>query len=318
MGFGAKPQLDEGMKQLSKFYSGFVSIIGRPNVGKSTILNYILGEKIAIVSNKPQTTRNQIRGVLTQEGCQAVFIDTPGITKPNSKLGRYMAREAKNALNAVDVVLFVVLPSAYIGPGDMEIIERLRHIDSSVFLVINKIDTVVREKLLEVIGAYRDYMEFDEVVPVSASRGDNMDELLSAVKARLPEGPKYFPDDMLTDQPERQLAAELIREKLLILLEDELPHGTAVEILSMTKRQSGGSRQGKELIDIDATIYCEKASHKGMIIGAGGAKLKMVGTKARADIERLLGSTIYLWLWVKVKKGWRDNDFILRNFGYEE
>lgn len=297
---------------MSKFYSGFVSIIGRPNVGKSTLMNYLLGEKIAIVSNKPQTTRNQIRGVLTEGDYQAVFIDTPGMHKPKSKLGEYMAREAENALDAVDVVLFVVEPSAHIGAGDMRIIERLKQSDSSVFLLINKIDTVAREKLLEVIDAYRSAFEFDEVVPVSALHGDNIEALHREIKSRLPEGPKYFPDDTLTDQPERQIAAELIREKLLMLLDDELPHGTAVEILSMKKRD------GKDMIDMDATIYCERASHKGMIIGKHGAKLKVVGAQARRDIERLLGSPIYLQLWVKVKKGWRDSNFMLRNFGYEE
>jgi GTP-binding protein Era len=287
-------------------------------------MNYLLGEKVAIVTNKPQTTRNQIRGVVTEGDYQAVFIDTPGIHKPQSKLGEYMAREVESALDAVDVVLFLVEPSANIGPGDTRIIERLKHIDSSVFLVINKIDTVPREKLLEVIEAYRSHFEFAEVVPVSATRGDNMDTLMTAIKSRFPEGPKYFPDDMLTDQPERQIAAELIREKLLMLLDEELPHGTAVEIITMKKRErddhqpDSGRRSVKDIIDMDATIYCERASHKGMIIGKQGAKLKQVGAQARADIERLLGSPVYLQLWVKVKKGWRDSDFMLRNFGYEQ
>ncbi|MCL2699744.1 MAG: GTPase Era [Defluviitaleaceae bacterium] len=296
---------------MTKFNSGFVSIIGRPNVGKSTLMNRLLGEKVAIVTNKPQTTRNQIRGVLTEDDYQAVFIDTPGIHRPKSKLGEYMTREAESSLDAVDVVLFVVEPSANIGPGDMFIIERLKHItDSSVFLVINKIDNIAREKQLAVIDAYRGQMDFDEIIPISATRGDNTDALQSAIKARLPEGPKYFPDDTLTDQPERLIAAELIREKLLILLDDELPHGTAVEITAMKERP------GKNLIDMDATIYCERASHKGMIIGKQGAKLKSVGARARADIERLLGTPVYLQLWVKVKKNWRDSDFMLRSFGY--
>jgi len=301
---------------MNKFCSGFVSIIGRPNVGKSTLMNYLLGEKVAIVTNKPQTTRNRIRGVLTEDDYQVVFIDTPGIHKPKSKLGRYMAREAESALDGMDVVLFLVEPSASVGYGDMMIIERLKHVDSSIFLVINKIDLVARGKLLGVIDAYRNHFEFDEVVPVSAALGCNMDVLQAVIKSHLSEGPKYFPDDMLTDQPERQLAAELIREKLLMLLNDELPHGTAVEITSMKKRDNDSMKPGKDLIDVDATVYCERASHKGMIIGKQGAKLKAVGAQAREDIERLLGTPIYLQLWVKVKKGWRESDFMLRSFGY--
>jgi len=293
-----------------KFYSGFISIIGRPNVGKSTLLNRFTGEKVAIVSDKPQTTRNKIRSIITGEDYQIIFIDTPGIHTPKSKLGEFMVGSAETALNEVDCILFLIEPDKKCGPGDMGIIERLKRVKTSVFLVINKIDTVRKEDLLEVIDTYRKLYDFAEIIPISALGGENADTLMSAIRKTLQEGPMYFPADMMTDQPERQICAEIIREKLLHVLEDEIPHGIAVEIMSLKLRPD------KEIIDIEATIYCEKDSHKGIVIGKGGKVLKKVGTGARHDIERLLGSPINLQLWVKVKKDWRDSDFLLKNFGY--
>jgi len=293
-----------------KFYSGFVSIIGRPNVGKSTLINRFTGEKVAIVSDKPQTTRNKIRSVVTDENYQIIFIDTPGIHVPKSKLGKFMVGSAESALNEVDCVLFLIEPDKKCGPGDLSIIERLNKVKTPVFLVINKIDQIKKEAILEVIDTYRKLYDFAEIIPISAVSGDNVDTLLDAIRKNLPEGPMYFPADTMTDQPERQICAEIIREKLLHVLEDELPHGIAVEIMSLK------ARNNKEMVDIEATIYCDKESHKGMVIGKGGAVLKDVGMKARLDIERLLGSKINLKLWVKVKKDWRDSDFLLKNFGY--
>ena len=294
-----------------KFYSGFVSLVGRPNVGKSTLMNRLIGEKIAIISNKPQTTRNRVQSILTKNDFQIVFIDTPGIHRPRHKLGEYMVKSAETTLNEVDAVLMLIEPSDKILEADRLIIEKFAKVKSPVILVINKIDTVERERVFKVIDEYRKLYDFAEIVPISAFEGTNTDELLSVIRKYLPEGPQYFPSDMVTDQPERQIASEIIREKALRLLEDEIPHGIAVEITEMKKRKEGN------LVDVRATIFCEKDSHKGIIIGKHGDMLKKIGTKARGDIERLLGSPIYLELWVKVKKDWRDSDFLLKNFGYD-
>jgi len=294
-----------------KFYSGFVSLVGRPNVGKSTLMNRLIGEKIAIISNKPQTTRNRVQSILTKDDFQIVFIDTPGIHRPRHKLGEYMVKSAETTLNEVDAVLMLIEPMDKILETDRLIIEKFAKVKSPVILVINKIDTVERERVFKVIDEYRKLYDFAEIVPISAFEGTNTDELLSVIRKYLPEGPQYFPSDMVTDQPERQIASEIIREKALRLLEDEIPHGIAVEITEMKKRKEGN------LVDVRATIFCEKDSHKGIIIGKHGDMLKKIGTKARGDIERLLGSPIYLELWVKVKKDWRDSDFLLKNFGYD-
>lgn len=293
------------------FHSGFVTLAGRPNTGKSTLMNLLIGEKISIVSAKPQTTRNTIRCVLTQEDYQIVFLDTPGLHSPKSKLGQYMQKSAETALDEIDCLLYLVEPRDKISESDIAIIEKLKKAQSPVCLVINKIDTVPKDKLLTVIDRYKDKMQFAEIIPVSALKSQNIDRLLQAILQYLPEGPRYFPDDMITDQPERQIAAELIREKTLELMQDEVPHGIAVEVV-MKKRQ------GRELVDTDATIYCERDSHKGMIIGKNGAMLKKIGSRARADIERLLGSQINLQLWVKVKKDWRDNERMLKMLDYWE
>ena len=294
-----------------KFYSGFVSLVGRPNVGKSTLMNRLIGEKIAIISNKPQTTRNRVQSILTKDDFQIVFIDTPGIHRPRHKLGEYMVKSAETTLNEVDAVLMLIEPTDKILEADRLIIEKFAKVKSPVILVINKIDTVDRERVFKVIDEYRKLYDFAEIVPISAFEGTNTDELLSVIRKYLPEGPQYFPSDMVTDQPERQIASEIIREKALRLLEDEIPHGIAVEITEMKKRKEGN------LVDVRATIFCEKDSHKGIIIGKHGDMLKKIGTKARGDIERLLGPPIYLELWVKVKKDWRDSDFLLKNFGYD-
>ena len=294
-----------------KFQSGFVSLVGRPNVGKSTLMNHFIGEKIAIISNKPQTTRNKITSILTKEHFQCVFIDTPGIHKPKHKLGEYMVKSAENALNEVDVVLMLIEPTERVLEMDKYVIQRSKTVKTPVVLVINKIHTIEKQKLLKVIDQYRQIYDFAEVVPISAIKGQNTESLLHVIEKYLPEGPQYFPEDMVTDQPERQIVAEIIREKALHLLEDEIPHGIAVEITSMKKRPN------KNLVDVEATIYCEKESHKGIIIGKQGSMLKKIGSRARIDAERLLGSPIYLQLWVKVKKDWRDSDFLLKNFGYD-
>lgn len=289
----------------------FAALVGRPNVGKSTLMNRLIGEKIAIISNKPQTTRNRVQSILTKDDFQIVFIDTPGIHRPRHKLGEYMVKSAETTLNEVDAVLMLIEPSDKILEADRLIIEKFAKVKSPVILVINKIDTVDRERVFKVIDEYRKLYDFAEIVPISAFEGTNTDELLSVIRKYLPEGPQYFPSDMVTDQPERQIASEIIREKALRLLEDEIPHGIAVEITEMKKRKEGN------LVDVRATIFCEKDSHKGIIIGKHGDMLKKIGTKARGDIERLLGSPIYLELWVKVKKDWRDSDFLLKNFGYD-
>ncbi len=291
--------------------SGFISLVGRPNVGKSTLMNHLIGEKIAIISNKPQTTRNKITSILTKEDFQCIFIDTPGIHKPKHKLGEYMVKAAENALNEIDVVLMLIEPTEKVLEKDKYVIERLKNVKTPVILVINKIDTIEKEKLLQVIDNYRQLYPFAEVVPISAIKGQNTAELLKVIQQYLSEGPQYFPEDMVTDQPERQIVSEIIREKALHLLEDEIPHGIAVEVTAMKKREN------KNLVDVQATIYCEKESHKGIVIGKQGSMLKKIGSRSRTDVERLLGSPIYLQLWVKVKKDWRDSDFLLKNFGYD-
>lgn len=293
------------------FKSGFVSIIGRPNVGKSTLMNKLIGEKVAIMSNKPQTTRNRIQTVLTTEAFQAVFIDTPGIHTPKNKLGEFMVKSAITTLNEVDVVFYLVEADPFIGKVDAEIIERLKHIETPVFLCINKIDSVSKETVLETIDAYRKAYDFKEIIPISAYEGLNLQAILKTMPVYLPEGPQFFPSDMLTDQPERQIVAEIIREKALHLLDKEIPHGIAVEIETMKRRDKG------HVVDIEATIVCERDSHKRIIIGKQGQMIKDIGTKARYDIERLLGSKIYLTLWVKIKKNWRDSDFLIKNYGYD-
>ncbi|NLK97422.1 GTPase Era [Defluviitalea saccharophila] len=295
----------------SEFRSGFVTLIGRPNVGKSTLMNQLVGEKIAIMSDKPQTTRNRIQSILTKEDFQVVFIDTPGIHKPKHKLGRYMVKVAETTLNEVDIVLMLVEPTTTIGQGDRIVLAALENVKTPVILVINKIDTIEKQALLEVIDSYKDAYNFAEIIPISAYTGENCDRLLEVIRERLPEGPQYFPADMITDQPEKQLVGELIREKALHLLQQEIPHGIAVEIESMK------SREGQDIIDINAVIYCERDSHKAIIIGKQGSMLKQIGSRSRRDIERLLGSKVFLDIWVKVKKNWRDDDFILKNFGFD-
>lgn len=295
-----------------EFKSGFVSLIGRPNVGKSTLMNSLVGEKIAITSNKPQTTRNKIQSILTEEDSQIIFVDTPGMHKSKSKLGDYMQKSAQTTLGEVDIVLLLIEPDRNIGSGDRAIIENLAKIKTPVFLVINKIDTIPKDQILKVIDEYRKAYDFKEIIPISAIQSENIDTLKDTVKKYLPEGPQFFPEDMITDQPERQIVAEIIREKVLQLVQEEIPHGVAVEIMNMKKREN------KDIVDIEATIYCEKDSHKGIIIGKQGVMLKEIGSRGRRDIQRLLGSKVYLQLWIKVKKGWRDNDFLLRNFGYDK
>lgn len=294
-----------------KFYSGFVSLIGRPNVGKSTLMNRLIGEKIAIISPKPQTTRNKIQSILTKDDYQVIFIDTPGIHKPKHKLGQYMVKSAETTMNEVDLLLMLIEPNEKVLEVDNYIIERLNQVKTPVVLIINKIDTVEREKILKIIDVYSKIYNFSEIIPISAMKGTNTDLLLETIKKYLPEGPKYFPEDMITDQPERQIVSEIIREKALQLLQEEIPHGIAVEIFSMKKREN------QNLVDIEATIYCEKDSHKGIIIGKQGAMLKKIGSRARTDIQNLLGTPVFLQIWVKVKKDWRDSDFLLKNFGYD-
>ena len=292
------------------FKSGFVTLIGRPNVGKSTLMNCIIGQKIAITSNKPQTTRNRIQTVYTSEEGQIVFLDTPGIHKAKNKLGDYMVTVAEKTLSEVDVILWLVEPSNFIGAGERHIIEQLKKGKTPVILVINKIDTVKKEQLLEYIDTYRKEYDFAEIVPVSALKAENIKELLKCIMKYLPYGPAFYDEDTVTDQPVRQIVAELIREKTLRLLSDEIPHGVAVSIESMKYK--------KNIVDIEATIFCERDSHKGIIIGKNGAMLKKIGFMARRDIEELLEKQANLQLWVKVKKDWRDSDFLLKNFGYQE
>ncbi|MCL2841672.1 MAG: GTPase Era [Defluviitaleaceae bacterium] len=297
-----------------QFYSGFVTLLGRPNVGKSTLMNHFVGEKISIVSNKPQTTRNKIRSILTGEDYQIVFIDTPGIHKPTTKLGNFMIKSATNALDEADAVIYMVEPREKMHDGDKAIIESFANVKTPIFLGINKVDTVDKPGLLKMIEQYSGAYPFAEIIPLSALTGENAQALLGAIRKTLPIGPMYFPEDQITDQPERAITAEIIREKALSFLQEEIPHGLAVEITGMKPRGSAED----SLIDVGATIFCERESHKAIVIGKQGAMLKKIGSAARRDIERLLGSPIFLELWVKVKKNWRDNDFLLKNFGYSD
>lgn len=292
-----------------QFKSGFATLIGRPNVGKSTLMNTLIGQKIAITSNKPQTTRNRIQTVYTSEEGQIVFLDTPGIYKAKNKLGDYMVNVAQRTLSEVDVILWLVEPGDYIGAGERHIIEQLKNTKTPVILVINKIDTVKKELILTYIDAYRKELDFAEIVPVSALKKDGMDVLITCIMKYLPYGEPFYDEDTVTDQPMRQIVAELIREKALKCLEEEIPHGIAVTIEQMKYR--------KRIVDIEATIICEKDSHKGIIIGRQGSMLKKIGSMARPDIEELVESQVNLKLWVKVKKDWRDSDFLLKNFGYD-
>ena len=294
------------------FRSGFVTLIGRPNVGKSTLMNHLIGQKIAITSNKPQTTRNRIKTVYTDERGQIIFLDTPGIHKAKNKLGEYMVNAAESTLTEVDAILWLVEPTTFIGAGERHIIDELNKTKTPVILVINKIDTVKKEAIAACIETYKTEYEFQEIIPVSALRDQNTERLQQLLFDLLPEGPMYYDEDTVTDQPERQIAAEIIREKALRLLDDEIPHGIAVAIDRMKERPGG------TMVDIDATIVCERDSHKGIIIGKQGTMLKRIGTDARKEIELLFEYRVNLKLWVKVKKDWRDSDFLIKNYGYRE
>lgn len=291
-----------------QYKAGFAALIGRPNVGKSTLMNHLIGQKIAITSSKPQTTRNRIQTVYTDEEGQIVFLDTPGIHKAKNKLGDYMVGVAQRTLTEVDVILWLVEPTNYIGAGEQYIIEQLKKTKTPKILVINKVDTVKKGEVLEFIDTYRKQLDFEEIVPVSALKGTNTDSLLSCIFKYLPYGEAFYDEDTVTDQPIRQIVSELIREKALRLLSDEIPHGIAVSVDSMKYREN--------IVDIDATIVCERDSHKGIIIGKGGSMLKKIGMQARPDIEDLVEMQVNLQLWVKVKKDWRDSDFLMKNFGY--
>lgn len=298
---------------MTELKTGFVTLIGRPNVGKSTLMNHIIGQKIAITSNKPQTTRNKIQTVYTdEEKGQIVFVDTPGIHKATNKLGEYMVNVAEHSLKDVDVVLWLVEPSNFIGAGEQHIIEKLSKVKTPVILVINKIDSVKKEEVLSFIDTYQKAGHFDEIVPVSARNGDNVDELIDVIFKYLPYGPMFYDPDTITDQPEKQIVAEMIREKALHALKEEVPHGIAVVVDQMKKRK------GQKFFDIDATIICERDSHKGIIIGKQGSMLKKIGSNARYEIEHMLDAKVNLKLWVKVKKDWRDDDVLMKNFGYDK
>ena len=288
-----------------------VSVVGRPNVGKSTLTNKLVGQKVAIVSSKPQTTRTRITGLLNKNGTQYVFLDTPGLHKPRTQLGDYMCKVVTDTVSEVDAAMLVVEPIANIGPVEESLIAQIKAHHMPAVLVINKIDTVKKEELLNVIATYAAAHEFEAVVPISARTGEGLDDLLGELSKYAIEGPQLFPEDMVSDQPERQLVAEIIREKMLRLLDREVPHGVAVGIERWHEREDG-------LVEINAVIYCEKASHKGIIIGKQGAMLREIGKQARGDIERMLDAKVYLELWVKVKEGWRNNQYQMRNFGYEE
>ncbi len=293
-----------------KFKSGFVTLIGRPNVGKSTLMNTLVGQKVAIMSKKPQTTRNRIQAILNLDDGQIVFVDTPGIHKAKNKLGQYMDNVAEHSMNDVDIICWLVEPTTYIGQGEEHILKQLGKVKVPVILVINKIDSVGEEEVAAAINTYKDRYDFAEIVPVSARTGKNTDELIQVLLKYLPYGPRYYDEDTVTDQPERQMVAELIREKALHCLEQEIPHGIAVSIDRMEKKN--------KIMQIDATIICEKDSHKGIIIGKNGAMLKKIGSTARYEIEKLLDCQVNLQLWVKVKKNWRDSDYLVKNFGYKE
>ncbi|MCH4887712.1 GTPase Era [Acidaminobacter sp. JC074] len=292
------------------FKSGFVTIVGRPNVGKSTLLNHILGEKIAIMSDKPQTTRNKIMAIHQREESQVIFMDTPGMHKPKHKLGEYMMKAATETLKEVDLVLFMVDDSKKIGPGDQWILDTLKEAKVKVYLIINKMDLLAIEDYAQIVENYKAYDFIEEIIGLSAINNKNVDVLMDKIIDALPEGPMYYPDDMITDQPEKVIVGEIIREKILHYIRDEIPHGVAVEVEKMRKRENS------EIYDIEATIICEKNSHKGILIGKGGRKLKGIGKSAREDIERFLDMKVFLQLWVKVRPGWRDNDMQLKNLGY--
>lgn len=291
--------------------AAMITVCGRPNVGKSTLTNTLVGEKIAIVSNKPQTTRNRICAVVTKGNTQFVFMDTPGFHKPRTRLGDYMVNVVRESVADVDAVMLLVEPLPNIGKQEQELIARFKETGVPALLVINKIDTVQRAELLEVMAVYSAAYEFDAIIPISAKTGEGVDELLAELSKYAVDGPQLFPDDMISDQPEKQICAELVREKLLLCLDKEIPHGTAVEVTRFSERDDG-------IIDMDVTIYCEKASHKGIIIGKKGAMLKKIGELARADIEAFMGTKVFLQTWVKVKENWRDSQAQLRNFGFTE
>jgi GTP-binding protein Era len=296
----------------AKFKSGFATLIGRPNVGKSTLMNHLIGQKIAITSNKPQTTRNRIQTVYTSREGQIIFLDTPGIHKAKNKLGEYMVNVAERTLQEVDVVLWLVEPTDFIGKGELHIAKQLEKSNVPVILIMNKMDTVDKKEIARFMDGYRGLLDFADMIPVSALRSVNIDKVLRAIFKYLPYGPKYYDDDTVTDQPQRQIAAELIREKALRCLEEEIPHGIAVSIEQMKEREDG------MIMDIEATIICERESHKGIIIGKGGAMLRRIGSQARREIEKMLEMQVNLQLWVKVKKDWRDSDFMIKNFGYDK
>ena len=296
---------------MDKTKSGMIAIVGRPNVGKSTLTNALVGEKIAIVTNKPQTTRNRICAILNRGESQFVFLDTPGLHRARTRLGEYMVGVVRQSVADVDAVLLLVEPIANVGAPEEELIQRIKALDMPAVLAVNKIDTVKKDELLAVIQTYAQAHAFAAIVPISAKDGEGVDELLEVLERFLPEGPRLFPEDMITDQPERVLCAEIVREKLLLCLDKEIPHGTAVEVTKFSQREDG-------MIDLDATIYCEKNSHKGIIIGKGGAMLKKISTLAREDIERFMGEKVFLQTWVKVKENWRDQVNLLKNFGYRD
>lgn len=300
------------MNTNANFKSGFVTLIGRPNVGKSTLMNRLIGQKIAITSNKPQTTRNRIQTVYTDERGQIVFLDTPGIHKAKNKLGEYMVNVAERTLKEVDVVLWLVEPSTFIGAGEQHIAAQLKTIKTPIVLVINKVDTVKKEEVLKFIDAYRNICDFADIVPVSALKGQNTDTVLEVIFKYLPYGPQFYDEDTVTDQPQRQIVAEMIREKALRSLDEEIPHGIAVTIEKMKERPGG------KVVDIEATIICERDSHKGIIIGKGGAMLKKIGSAARFEIEKMMEMKVNLQIWVKVRKDWRDSDLFMKNFGYDK
>ena len=290
--------------------SGMIAIVGRPNVGKSTLTNALVGEKIAIVTDKPQTTRNRICAVVNRGACQFVFLDTPGLHRARTRLGDYMVKVVRESVADVDAVVLVVEPIPHIGDAEAELIRRIQALGAPAVLAINKIDTVEKEKLLAVMQTYGQAHNFAAILPMAAKQGEGVDTLLDTLEAFLPQGPQLFPEDMITDQPERQVCAEIVREKLLLCLDKEVPHGTAVEVTRFSERPDG-------ILDLDATIYCEKNSHKGIIIGKGGAMLKKISSLARADMEAFMGAKVFLQTWVKVKENWRDNVGLIRNFGYQ-
>jgi len=294
-----------------EFKSGFATLVGRPNVGKSTLMNKLIGQKIAITSNKPQTTRNKIQTVYTSEKGQIVFLDTPGLHKAKNKLGEYMVKAASQTFKEVDVILWLVEANPFVGPGDRQIAQMLEGVNIPVILVINKIDSIKKEEVLPVIDAFKDLCDFADIVPVSARNGDNTDTLIDVIFSYLSDGPMFYDEDVVTDQPMRQITAEIVREKALYCLNDEIPHGIAVTIEKMKERPNG-------LMDIEATIICERDSHKGIIIGKGGQMLKKIGTNARYELEKMMEQRVNLKLWVKVRKEWRDSDLFLKNFGYDK